>query len=121
MTAIAAQSYKIASGDTLTNLEKAVNQFIAGGWMPYGPPFITHDHRIVQAMILPIGVKAAPGAGMPSAPTAPPVQPAQPQPHPHQSQAQPQPQQLPAQGAGAPVPQQVQPRQGQPVAAPPRA
>ncbi len=95
MTATAARSYKIASGDTLTNLEKAVNQYISGGWMPYGPPFMTGDNRIVQALILPVGERVAAGAPVPANPgiSAAAPQPSQPQPQP---QRQPLPQQAPA-------------------------
>jgi hypothetical protein len=135
MTATAARSYKIASGDTLTNLEKAVNQYISGGWMPYGPPFITHDNRIVQALILPVGANAVPAATAPQNPGFSAVAPQQ---APQQQQARPQqpvPQQAPQQAsapAAQPAPQaqpgqipaQQQPpqqqRQAQPVAVQPR-
>lgn len=127
MTATAARSYKIASGDTLTNLEKAVNQYISGGWMPYGPPFMTHDNRIVQALILPVGANAAPGV---AAPTNPGISAAVPGQAPQQQQARPA-QQAPQQAAApvaqpAPqaqprqVPPQQQPRQPQSVAVQPR-
>lgn len=123
MTATAASSYRIASGDTIVNLEKAVNQALAGGWQPYGPPFMTHDHRVVQAMILPLGVQAAPGArpiptgasavsgvaAAPPAQAAPPVQQAAPQPQQQRPAAAPAPQQAP--------PQQAAPQQPAPAAA----
>ena len=131
MTNAPIRSYKVASSDSLVNLEKAVNQFIASGWQPYGPPFVTHDGRLVQALVLPAGtatpatmqagngsINAAPqpaqAAARPqqqaaAAPRQAPPQPAQ--------QAQPQRPPQPQQQAPAPQ-QQPQQRPGQPGVAP---
>ena len=109
MTTSPIRAYKVASSDSLVNLEKAVNQFIASGWQPYGPPFMTQDSRLVQALVLPAGT-AAPAtmqAGNGSINAAP---------QPAQAGARPQRQAAAAPGQ-APPPQQAQPAQPQQAAA----
>ncbi len=134
MTNAPIRAYKVASSDSLVNIEKAVNQFIANGWQPYGPPFVTDDGRLVQALVLPAGAAtpATVKAGSGSINAAP--QPAQAAVRPQQQaaaaprqapsqQAPPAQQQHPAQPrqqAAVPQPQpQPQPqRPGQPGVAP---
>lgn len=114
MSAVAAHSYRLASGDNLVNLEKAVNQALAAGWQVLGPPFLTHDNRAVQALILPVGSELPPGASPPSTMNSAPPQAAPAQ---QQQAAPPQQQQAPAQVAApaqAPPQRQVQPQQAAP-------
>lgn len=115
------RSYRLASSDTLVNLEKAVNQALQAGWQPYGAPFLTHDNRVVQALALPAGVQPAPGAaptpqGISAVqPTAQRPAQAQPQPQP-QAQRQPAPSQQPPQAARqAPQPAAARVPQGLPA------
>lgn len=112
MSAVAAQSYRLASGDNLVNLEKAVNQALAAGWQVLGPPFLTHDNRAVQALILPVGSELPPGASPPSAMNSAPPK-AAPQAAPVQQQ-QAAPAQAQAAPAQAPPQRQVQPAQAAP-------